>query len=448
MSSFTLLTDGGNFRAFKILIAAEYNQVNINIPDFKLGVDNKTESFLQKSPLGKVPVLDTPSGAICESNAIARYVARMRRDSELYGVSFFESGQVDSWVDFCSHDLELPATMWIYPVLGYMPYSEANTSRAKADFARALNVLENHLADKTFLVGHKITLADITVVSTLVYPFKFVADASYRAAFPNVMRWFDTCVNQPEFENVIGKVVLCNTELTASGASAVAFAPPAPGNDKKANKKEGKKDKGNKGDQAPKEKKEKAPKAPKVKEEKPPAESEEPEEPKPEKKEDHLFKVMDKNTPSPFSMDTWKKTYSNCENYGDAMNEFWTTFDAEGWSLFRGDYQYDSDNSVLFMTSNLIGGFIQRTEEIRKWLFGTMTIRGEAKKGGMKITAYFLIRGDSIAPLVQCNDDAEYYTWTKVATPVTDEDKAKIMEYWTGDATLEGEPLLDSRVYK
>jgi elongation factor 1-gamma len=66
----------------------------------------------------------------------------------------------------------------------------------------------------------------------------------------------------------------------------------------------------------------------------------------------------------------------------------------------------------------------------------------------MKITAYFLIRGDSIAPLVQCNDDAEYYTWTKVATPVTDEDKAKIMEYWTGDATLEGEPLLDSRVYK
>jgi hypothetical protein len=28
------------------------------------------------------------------------------------------------------------------------------------------------------------------------------------------------------------------------------------------------------------------------------------------------------------------------------------------------------------MTSNLIGGFIQRTEEIRKWLFGTLTIRG------------------------------------------------------------------------
>lgn len=32
-------------------------------------------------------------GSIFESNAVARYVARMRRDSELCGVSFFESAQ-------------------------------------------------------------------------------------------------------------------------------------------------------------------------------------------------------------------------------------------------------------------------------------------------------------------------------------------------------------------
>jgi hypothetical protein len=32
----------------------------------------------------------------------------------------------------------------------------------------------------------------------------------------------------------------------------------------------------------------------------------------------------------------------------------------------------------------------------------------------MKITSYFLIRGDSIQPLITCNDDAECYTWTKV----------------------------------
>lgn len=65
-----------------------------------------------------MPVLKTPQGALFESNAIARYVARMRRDTELYGATFFESGQVDSWIDFCSHELELAATMWLYPVIG------------------------------------------------------------------------------------------------------------------------------------------------------------------------------------------------------------------------------------------------------------------------------------------------------------------------------------------
>ena len=117
----TLYTYPGNFRAFKILIAAEYNGVAIDVPAFEMMKDNQTPEFRAMSPMGKVPVLKTPQGALFESNAIARYVARMRRDTELYGVSFFESGQVDSWIDFSTHELELAATMWLYPVIGYMP---------------------------------------------------------------------------------------------------------------------------------------------------------------------------------------------------------------------------------------------------------------------------------------------------------------------------------------
>jgi hypothetical protein len=58
------------------------------------------------------------------------------------------------------------------------------------------------------------------------------------------------------------------------------------------------------------------------------------------------------------------------------QESFYQTFDSAGWSVFRGDYKYNDECKVLFMTSNLIAGFIQRTEEIRKWLFGTLTIRG------------------------------------------------------------------------
>mmetsp|Transcript_10937 Transcript_10937/g.17826 ORF Transcript_10937/g.17826 Transcript_10937/m.17826 type:complete len:100 (+) Transcript_10937:1-300(+) len=99
------------------------------------------------------------------------------------------------------------------------------------------------------------------------------------------------------------------------------------------------------------------------------------------------------------------------------------------------------------MTSNLIGGFIQRTEEIRKWLFGTMTIRG-VEGEGMKVTAYYLIRGDSIQPLIDCNDDAAYYKWTQVPVPVSETDKQLLYDYWCSEGPLEGEPCLDSRCYK
>ena len=62
LQSQTLYTDAGNFRAFKILIAAEYNEVAIAVPEFKMLQDNVTAEFRAKSPLGKVPVLDPPQG--------------------------------------------------------------------------------------------------------------------------------------------------------------------------------------------------------------------------------------------------------------------------------------------------------------------------------------------------------------------------------------------------
>lgn len=54
----TLYTYPDNFRADKILIAAQYSGANIKVvsepPEFELGKTNKTDEFLKKFPLGKV----------------------------------------------------------------------------------------------------------------------------------------------------------------------------------------------------------------------------------------------------------------------------------------------------------------------------------------------------------------------------------------------------------
>jgi elongation factor 1-gamma len=204
------------------------------------------------------------------------------------------------------------------------------------------------LLHRTYLVGEQITMADIAIVSALVYPFKLVTDKNYLKNYNNVTRWFTTCVNQPEFIAVIGTVVMCKKELLAEGQAAPVAekAAAAPKKEKKEKSKD--KDLAEEDD---------VPLVPV------------------EKKAEHPYKIMDREMPSPFSMDTWKKTYSNASSYKDAMDEFWKMFDSNGWTLWYQTYNYNEDNKRIFMTANAIGGFQQRTDEIRKWAFGVQDVR-------------------------------------------------------------------------
>lgn len=74
------------------------------------------------------------------------------RSCPLNEIKFHSHTQIDSWIDFCAHELELPATIWCYPVIGYMPYNHAAVSKAKEDLKIALGALENALLEKTYLV--------------------------------------------------------------------------------------------------------------------------------------------------------------------------------------------------------------------------------------------------------------------------------------------------------
>mgnify|MGYP001116417425 CR=1 FL=1 len=78
-----------NPRVLKTLVAANYNEVEIKLPEIQMGVTNKSPEFLAKFPLGKVPAMDTPYGPLCESNAIFRYGGLKRV-------------QFSSFVGFCS----------------------------------------------------------------------------------------------------------------------------------------------------------------------------------------------------------------------------------------------------------------------------------------------------------------------------------------------------------
>jgi len=295
---FTIYSYPGSFRTAKALIAAQYYGIPVRMAEgFQMGVTNKAPEFLAKNPSGKVPVLETPEGCVYESHAIARMFARARPlgcNVFLYGRTDLEAAQVDQWLDFIQTEMDSHIMQWIGQIHGFVQYNPKFLQEAKKNVKTVLQIPEKHLLAHTFLVGERLTLADICLACELVGIFTEVYDEEARRSFPNLTRWFLTCVNQPQFKAVLGEVTLCT----------VAKEPAKPAKKEKEGEKEGEEKKGE-------EKKEKKP-APKPKEEKPKkeekkVEEEEEEEPKEEKKKNPL----DLLPPSPFALEWWKRRFAN-----------------------------------------------------------------------------------------------------------------------------------------
>jgi elongation factor 1-gamma len=427
--SLKIFTYPDNYRVWKSLIAAQYNQVDIELPAFDFEKDLKTEAFKAKNPLQKVPVLETPSGCLFESGAIARYVARLRGDSNLLGASNFQQGQVDQWIDFCTNEVEPARAIWLFPIFGYLQYNEKANAEAKKELQNSLRVLNEHLLNNTFLVGNAVTLADIVIVTAFIDLARMVMTAKFVAAYPNFVRWFNTCVNQPEFAKVVGKVDFAKEEAQP------------PKGDKKADKKA--------------EKPAAAPAAAKpAKEEKPAAAAASEhqdlldEEDKPKLKKVNPLDLLPE---SPMVFDTIKKlAFSKRPVLPDFFEQLWPQFDNNGYCWYTMDYNYNQDNKEYWKIGNTLGGFLQRSDACRKYAMGTIQVAGpedEDCAGPWDVSGVWLFRGQDIpAEMKEENPDAEYYTWKRVDIN-TDAGKAKVKEYFLGEQ-VNGKKVLDRRYFK
>merc|ERR1711973_420727 len=315
----TLYTYPDNFRAQKALIAAKYSGANLTVPqDFVFGESNKTPEFTKKFPLGKVPAFEGSDGTLLtESNAIAYYVA----NDELRGGSDAASrAKVVQWMCWADSEVLPASCTWVFPCMGIMQYNKSSTERAKEDIKAALNQLNTHLLTKTFLVGERISLADIAVCCTMINLFKLVLDPAFRKSYVNVTRWFTTVVNQPNVKAVVGSVAFCTKMAEFDAKKYAEFSGKG--------KKEEKPGKGKKEEKKKEAKPEKVEKA-----ETPAAEAPA----MPPKKKDPL----DELPAGTFNMEDWKRSFSN--------NPIW-----------RCDYKYNDELTMVFMSMNLIGGMLQR----------------------------------------------------------------------------------------
>merc|ERR1711862_178053 len=197
-----------------------------------------------------------------------------------------------------------------------------------------------------------------------------------------------------------------------------------------------------------KEKKEKAPKQeakkqPEKKKEEKKEEKPAEDEPKIEKKADP-FEKMPKGT---FDLEEWKRFYSNNDE-PESVAWFWEHFDHENYSIWRGDYKYNDELTMVFMSCNLIGGMFQRLDKLNKNAFASCCLFG--KNNNNTISSIWVFKGQDLA--FDLNEDwqVDYssYEWKKL-DPAAPETRKMVDQYWKWEGTdKEGRKFNQGKIFK
>lgn len=156
-------------------------------------------AFRAMNPHGRVPVIDDDGFVVWESHAILRYLAAK------YGVGRFwdpdpaARSQADRWIDWSATSLQPDFLVGIFWGFYRMPEAQRDTKAVAAKVAactRHMQQLDRALADRPFLGGDRLGLADIPVGTNL---FRYFGVGIERPSVPNVAAWYRRLQERPAY---------------------------------------------------------------------------------------------------------------------------------------------------------------------------------------------------------------------------------------------------------
>jgi len=170
--------------------------------------------FKKKKAHANFPILETAEGKmIFESAAIASHFAREAGCTDLFGRSAFEEAQIDQWMCICSANL-WPAMKQVYMTGLGLGYDMAAFNDGCKTFKDQCKMINAHLSqNNSWMVGDRLTLADLSVFCALQLAFSLVLDAGFRKAMPNVSAWFERMSKLPVVSSTVGYIKMCEKPI-------------------------------------------------------------------------------------------------------------------------------------------------------------------------------------------------------------------------------------------
>lgn len=187
------LPSGNGYKARLVLkrLHLAYELVEV---DIRNGA-SRTPEFLAKNPNGRIPLLEVPGkGYLPESHAIISFLAE---GSDLLPADAFDRARMWQWMCFEQYHLEPSigtVRFWIHSLhKTRAELGDKLIEKKKSGYA-ALDVLEEGLRDREYLVGTRYSLADIALFAYTHVAHEGGFDL---APYPNVRAWCDRVASQP-----------------------------------------------------------------------------------------------------------------------------------------------------------------------------------------------------------------------------------------------------------
>jgi glutathione S-transferase len=176
----------------RVTMAADHLGIALDLVEVNLADPGDRRRLEEVNPNSKVPVLVDGDFVLWESCAIMQYLAERTPGQELYPQAPVARADVQRWLFWASQHFA-PAVgvltwenVWKRIVEGTGP-DPVELARGTADLQRAAAVADGHLAQRRWLVGDRVTLADYAVAAPLMYLEQARLPLE---AYPNLLAWF------------------------------------------------------------------------------------------------------------------------------------------------------------------------------------------------------------------------------------------------------------------
>lgn len=128
---------------------------------------SQEEAVLSDSPLGKIPFIRTPQGALCESHVILEYLEDQYPSPALMPADAFGAAKVRELVTFINLHLELVARELYTQAFFGGTVSESTQDRVRKQLIKNISAFKRLAKFAPYMAGDTFTLADCVAFSNL-----------------------------------------------------------------------------------------------------------------------------------------------------------------------------------------------------------------------------------------------------------------------------------------